>query len=254
MPIIEYEQLLVESAVFLAVRRDGRLECEFHLAIDPLYEIPDEELRQRHFGPIFREFFTKLKMDRLIDALMAERPLIGDCVDRCVVREAGRAKDESAELFVQSDGDQIAKRNMVVQICPQSFIESARFVRLMRRDLLHIADMLEERFGYERAEFSGPLSQQNLQRDRYRVLWDAYVESRLYREGRAGDTELARLERSFDRVFANVSPMPDAGVFRRVFDAPVLTHRTLMHWACEPESLFGTGRAALTEGALPLGA
>lgn len=242
MPAIEYEQALVESAVFLAARRDGLLECELHLAIDPLYEIPDDELRHREFVPVFRNFFTKLKLNRLVDELIAERPIIGRRVDRCVVREAARAKDESAELFVRCDGEQIARRNMVVQVCPQSFIESARFVLCMRRDLLHIADMLDDAFGYERAEFSGPLAQQNLQRDRYRVLWDTYVEGRLYREGRTSDAELGPLERSFDRVFTGASPILGSRGFSHVFRAPALTHSDLMGWAVVPAGLQAAGQ------------
>ena len=70
---IQYEQSLVETTVFLAVRHDEPLECALHSIIDPLYAIPDEELRQREFGAVFRDFFTKLALDRLITGLLAER-------------------------------------------------------------------------------------------------------------------------------------------------------------------------------------
>ncbi len=240
MLTIEYEQSLVETAVFLAVRRDERLECELHQAVDPLYKIPDEELRQREFVPVFRDFFTKLRFDRLISGLLAERPLIGELVDRCVVREAARRKAQSAELLVQSDkvGEERGGQTLVIQLCPQSFIETGRFITLMRRELLHVADMLDERFAYLRETFSGEPSRQNLQRDRYRVLWDIYVEGRLERERFGVKREKERLERAFGRVFANGTAGPDGGVFARVFDAPLLTHRHFMEWAREPALLF----------------
>ena len=69
---------------------------------DPIYEIADEELRQRAFAPVYRDFFTKLGLDKLIADLMAERPFIGESIDRCVVREAARTKAESAELLVRT--------------------------------------------------------------------------------------------------------------------------------------------------------
>ena len=241
MLTIEYEQPLVETAVFLAARGDERLECELHRAIDRIYEIPDEELRQREFVPVFRDFFTKLRLDRLMAELLAERPLIGEHVDRCIVREAARRRAQSAELFVQSDasGHDRAGRTVVIQICPQSFLDRERFVHLMRRELLHVADMLDERFGYLRESFSGEPSRQNLQRDRYRVLWDAYVEGRLQRQGFGTSARVDRLREVFSRVFAAGKGDASDDGFHRVFDAPSLSHRCLMDWAREPESLFG---------------
>ncbi len=242
MSTIQYEQSLVETAVFLAVRPDEQMECELHRVIDPLYEIPDEELRQREFVPVFRKFFTKLGFDRFVAGLLAERALIGELVDRCVVREAARRKAESAELLVQASksGGARVGRTLVIQVCPQSFLETERPVALMRRELLHVADMLDERFGYVREAFSGQPSRQNLQRDRYRVLWDTYVEGRLEREGRGMDGEKQRLLRAFGRVFANGNAGDGGSVFARVYDAPMLTHRNFMDWASEPALLFGS--------------
>jgi hypothetical protein len=260
MVTIEYEQSLVETAVFLAVRHEERLECELHEVIDPLYEIPDEELRQREFVPVFREFFTKLGFDRLIDGLLAERPLVGELVDRCVVREAPRKKAESAELLVQSDEDNAA-RTLVFQICPQSFLDSGDttvsnplrtgFITLMRRELLHVADMLNEQFGYVREIFSGEPSWQNLQRDRYRVLWDTYVAGRLDREEFGDKDEKDRLERAFGRVFANCAAGTDRRVFTGIFDAPSLTHRNFMEWAREPASLLDSSPVPTQVAAAP---
>lgn len=246
MVTIEYEQSLVETAVFLAVRKDQRLECELHSQIDRLYEIPDEELRQREFVPVFREFFTKLGFDRLISGLLAQRPRVGERVDRCVVREAARKKAQSAELLIQSNGsrEECGGKTLVIQLCPQSFIESEQFVHLMRRELLHVADMLDERFGYVRETFSGEPSRQNLQRDRYRVLWDIYVAGRLERERFGTEKEKQRLERAFGRVFANDTKAMDRGVFFRVFDAPLLTHRNFMEWAAQPGLLFDSSPAS----------
>ena len=240
MLAIEYEQSLIETAVFLAVRSDERLECELHTAVDRLYEIPDEESRQREFVPVFRDFFTRLGLDRLVVKLLAERPLISDLVDRCVVREAARSKAQSAELLVQdsaSETDRVS-RTLVIQLCPQSFIEFERIVPLMRRELMHVADMLDEPFDYKRECFSGDPSQQNLQRDRYRVLWDIYVAGRLEREKLGVDGEKHRLERAFGRVFGNLTTGVEAEVFAGIFDAPSLTHRNFMDWARKTSLLF----------------
>ena len=87
-------------------------------------------------------------------------------------------------------------------------------------------------------------SRQNLQRDRYRVLWDIYVEGRLGRERSEVKSEKERLERAFARVFANGTAGADEGVFARVFDSTSLTHREFMDWAREPGLLFDSPLAA----------
>ncbi len=246
MSIIEYEQSLVETTVFLAVRSNSTLECELHQAVDPLYEIPDEELRQRAFEPVFKNFFKQLGFDRLITGLLAERLQIADLVDRFVVREAPRKRAQSAELLVQDDaeGKERGTRTLVFQICPQSFIDPKRFVPLMRRELLHVADMMDEQFAYHREAFSGDPSQQNLRRDRYSVLWDVYVEGRLEREKSGAKVEKERLVKAFNRVFATGATDANGCAFDRIFDASSLTHDDLMNWAREPTLLLDSSPAA----------
>lgn len=239
MLTIEYELSLIETAVFLAVRNDQELGRAYHRAIDPLYEIEDPEQRRREFEPAFRSFFTSLGLDRVVGGLITERPLVEQRVERCVVREAARKKSESAELFIPESHDQTSKRIMVIEVCPQSLIDSDRFVFRMRRELLHVADMLDERFGYQRDTFSGQLSFQNLQRDRYRVLWDTFVAGRLQAEGFGTDAEVTRLEEAFARVFYGMNQGAIRTAFRAVLRADSLTHRDMMDWAAEPDGLVG---------------
>ncbi len=255
MMSIEYDQTLIEQATFLAARRDQRLERELHEAIDPLYEISDEETRRRAFEPAFARLFSKFGLDRIVTDLIAERALIGKHVGRCVVREAPRAKVESAELFVRRAGavSSTSERTLVIQACPQSLVDSQRFAVRMRRELLHVADMLDEHFGYARDTVApgAPGARQSLLRDRYRVLWDIYVEGRLSRQGLSDKSLSAGARRSLLHVFTTYDPQAVHGVFERLFDTPTLTHDDLLAWARSPELLFpacvdseGSGGAA----------
>lgn len=242
MMTIEYDQALIEQATFLAARRDQRLERELHEAIDPLYEISDEETRRRAFEPAFARFFSKLGLDRIVIDLIAERPLISQHVGRCVVREAPRAKVESAELFVRraGTGSSASGRTLVIQACPQSLVDSERFALRMRRELLHVADMLDEHFGYtpDTVAPGAPGARQSLLRDRYRILWDIYVEGRLSREGLGDKSMATNVRRSLHHVFATYDPQAVHAVFDKLFDTPTLTHDDLLAWARSPESLF----------------
>ena len=239
----DYDPVLVEQAVFLAVRKNASLERELHRATEPLYEMPPGEARETRFHEIYAAFFSRLGLDSIVSTLLAEpdcHDLFEEGLGRCVVRRAAHAKAESAELFVRpSDGTTTrSDRTLIIQVQPQSLLDHDHLVLLMRRELLHVADMLDERFGYHPEAIEGLAARQNLIRDRYRVLWDIYVEGRLCRRG-VGDERMAkRLETLFDRAFALRGTDADRAAFVHVYRAGHLTHDRLLAWAGSPETLL----------------
>ena len=237
---IELDPILVEQSVFLACRDDLHLERELHVATDPLYSISDRSAREAAFRNVHLRFFERLKLGVILSELLAERRLIEDRVGRCLVREAPRQKDENAELFVKSTGIATtpADRTLIIQVCPASLIAPSRLLGRMRRELLHVSDMVDDRFGYALEEFDGLPSRQNLARERYRVLWDTYVEGRLNREGHCDEAYTARLRGIFERGVGRCSAESNPA-FDRVFQAVELTHGRLLEWARQPESLLG---------------
>jgi hypothetical protein len=240
---IEYDPVLIEQATFLAARCDPQRERDLHKVIDPLYEIPDDESRQRAFEAAFAPFFRAFGLDAVIEGLIAERPIISERVDRCIVHEASRAKAESAELFVgqPEHGSGRAWRTLVIQACPHSLHDSGALRIRLRRELLHVSDMLDDRFGYRPESLAGASSRENLERDRYRVLWDFCVEARLQREGRGDECVAAGLERAFRRVFPQAGE--GAGIHRlgELANGSALTHDDLLGWAREPDRVFDGG-------------
>lgn len=257
MIAIEYDSTLLEQAAFLAARKDQGLERLLHQAIDPLYEIADEESRQQAFQTAFRDLFTELELDRVVSGLLAEQPLIGQFVGKCIVRPAHRSKHQSAELYVQdSDGESTpSDRTLLIHAVPDSFIDREAFIQRMRRELFHVADMVDERFAYQREVMAGMPSRQNLVRDRYRVLWDVYVEGRLAQQGRDDERTIELLRGAFKRVFAGFDVAACEEVFHRVFHADTITHDRLLKWARAPNTLFdddsGNGRASASAHCTP---
>lgn len=242
MLTIEYDQALVEQATFLAARRDAQSETELHSTIDPLYELVDDEHRQRSFQTVFRDFFRKLGLDRVIADLIAEHPLIRERVGRCFVREAARVRTESAELFAREEAEQQNPqgRTLVIQVCPQSLVEPERFAPRMRRELLHVSDMLDERFGYDKETIARghPGPRGTLLRDRYRILWDIYVEGRLSRVGPGDSDMLIALESMLNKVYPSYDAQACRRGFQRVFDVATLTHAELLAFVRNPDQLF----------------
>jgi hypothetical protein len=130
---------------------------------------------------------------------------------------------------------------VVIRLDPQRVLDGDSLLPFLRHELLHIADMLDPVFGYEprlpRAEL-GPAHERLLQ-DRYRVLWDTYIDGRLCRHGRA--TVLARDGRL--QEFARTFPMLGDGAgetFTRFFDGTCLTHANLVTFAVNPANVSGS--------------
>lgn len=236
---IGYDPALVEIAVFLAVYEERKLEKEFHEASDKLYALEPGREREDLFRSVNGVFFKRLGLDVPIDSLFNELPTISENVSRCVIREAVRGRDESAEMFVQNRKTATDQRTLVIQACPRSLVHPERFIPVMRRELWHVADMLDENFQYRREEIDGMLARQNLIRDRFSVLWDLYIEGRLERMGLSSPQFDQALRAKLAHVFGIDDPAAlDTGV-NQVFQVGSLTYGDLMQWAKSPEALVG---------------
>lgn len=242
---IDYDPWLIEQVVFLAVRRDPEQEHLLHAVLDPIYTEPVGRVREAKFRRVHAAHFARLQFDGILPGYLAERPIIGAEVGRCIIREAPRRKDESAELFIKRAGPAAASdRRLVIQVCPQSMLEQDHLASLMRRELLHVADMLDRRFAYARDEIDNLAARQSLVRDRYRVLWDIYVQGRLHREGWADEEHEGRLRSLFGRAYNTCPDEARRHSFKSVFSAATLTHHQLFDWAQHPEALFDGVHAA----------
>ena len=236
---VEYDPVLVEQAVRLAVRSDPSSEQSLHRQVDPLYAIDDHEERDRAFTRTYAKWFTQLGLGRPLTELIAERPVIDRRVAMCLVRMAPRRKAESAELFVRRDSPSAPiARTLVIQLCAESLVEPESARSFLRRELLHVSDMLDDDFGYVREEFDGLPARQNLVRDRYGVLWDIYVERRLMDDDLVGRERMEHLRVGFEKAFTLGGQPPSDDAFDRVLHCRVLTHRQLFLWANEPRRVL----------------
>ena len=235
---IEYEVRLVEDAVLRALwdRPDERV---FRKERDRVYEIDEPEGRETAFRSFHARWFEQLGLDRPIAQALGERPSILARIARCLVVYASSASDEGAELFLSSEQGE-PRGVVVLRLRPETLTLADRLRSLLRHELTHIADMLDPHFGYEPRfpDETGEPARGRLLRDRYRVLWDAFIDGRLARAGwaRVG----IRHERLAD--FARAFPMlgeRTERAFRRFFEGTNLTHAELAAFAADPEAALG---------------
>jgi hypothetical protein len=217
----EYEPALVEAAV-LAALRGSPGEAALHRERDPLYSIADCDERETAFARLHAQWFEGLGLDRPLRGALAERPEIGWECGRAIVARAPSARHEGADLRLAPP----ARPTLLLRLMPETLAAGERAWRLLRRELLHVADMLDPAFGYEpRVGAGAPLDPGR--QERYRVLWDAYVEGRLVRSGGAPAAAGAEVLREFTRAFPALGA-EGVAAFRRFFDGPSCTHADLV--------------------------
>jgi hypothetical protein len=228
--VVEYDPRLVEGAVLLAVvGHEG--ERAFHRERDRLYEIADSEVREAAFRALHAAWFERLNLGREVGQALAERPLVAAGIGRCLVASATSGRDEMAELFVTTEAGAL-RRAVVIRVRPARLLDTVRIREFLRRELLHVADMLDPAFGYEPQlpPSEGGPAHERLVKDRYGVLWDAYVDGRLARLGWAPPGTRAERLAAFRRAFPMLGERAEAA-FDRFFGAEALQHADLVAFA-----------------------
>jgi hypothetical protein len=233
---VTYDAALVEESVLLAERRLPAAEAAiFRDQRDRIYAAADPDEREARFEELHGRFFLQLGLDGPLHDALGELPELRRRARGCRVLPAVSRRDETADVRAPIGAPADAAPTIVVRLRSQSLLEPDALRLLLRRELAHVADVLDPAFGYVRElpGADGDPALVNLLRERYRVLWDASVDGRLRRAGLLdGHAREARL-----REFARAFPMLDentAAAFARWFDGPRPTHAALVAFVQEP--------------------
>jgi hypothetical protein len=241
MPRCEFHPSLVEQATFLAARRDYATERILRADLDKVYRDVEPDERDGCITQVYGRWFVELRLDEPIRVCIAERPVIGQRVGCCHVGEAAGRRRENVELFVRANPSKgvEAVRTLTIDLCPESLVEPDRLTPWLRRELLKVSDMLDDAFGYSPILPKAHRARQNLIRDRYAVLWDAYVEARLKNAADAAGGPSRNLRERFERAFAVDGTRASATLLSLMPQLASVTHDRLLEWALTPTSMPG---------------
>jgi hypothetical protein len=120
----------------------------------------------------------------------------------------------------------------VLRLRPESLLDEHGLHALLRHELMHVADMLDPAFGYERAlpPSDGGPSADNILRDRYRVVWDATIDGRLARAGFGSPATRDARAREFAAAFSMLGERC-ASAFEEWWDAEHPLHPEMVAFA-----------------------
>ncbi|MDA2933026.1 hypothetical protein MYX82_01645, partial [Acidobacteria bacterium AH-259-D05] len=226
---LEFDPRLMEEAVML--RSAGHpQEAEFRRSRNPIYGMRDAEERDAQFQQFHQRWFVRLDLGGNVMTALREQPLLMRNTRGCHVTYVPLQKAEGADLHGSSP------RTIVLKLRPASLLEDSFLLGFLRHEFMHLADLLDPSFAYEAnlpKSDTGP-AHDNLIQERYRVLWDAWIDGRLLGRGWArkevGQERLAEFKAAFPMLGESSEK-----IFSTWFEAPFHSHNDLLTFALNPE-------------------
>ena len=254
---VEVDAVLVEEAVLRASEAAGPQDrIRFRAERDAIYSMQDAERRDAGFRELHSRWFESMRLDEPLRRILSEwMPATGRPrrPARCVVVRAAGAAQEGADLHDTPSGPVLA-----VRLRAATLLDMESAVPLLRRELLHVADMLDPEFGYCR-ELPGDVrsaARDRIMRDRYRVLWDVSVDGRLAARGLLSQESLAQRRREIGSIFPALDGAQLDELFFRLWRGPRPGHDDLCALARGPAAeaaphcpLCGFATSDLQDGA-----
>ncbi len=237
---LEYEPRFLDDVVRRAVV--GRPEARrFHRECEAVYGIVDPESRAAAFDALSLAWCDRLVLGRVLEDRIAEEPLVSAAIDHCAVGRMRTPSDAGAELIVRTPTGEPSVpvvRVLRLLLSPEWLLDAVALTPFLRRELRHVADMLDPAFGYEPRLPAARLgrSAERLVLDRYRAAWNATVDGRLVREGKLDPAARERAWEDFTAVFGTLDEAAP-GAFAELFAEGAPTHARLLALAMAPRAV-----------------
>ena len=240
---IRYDPALLDAVVSALIQEreatgDLRFTGEYHALADPAYPLAPPA-REEAFQQIHRRLFRQWHLAAPLEAVLAEFPTLQEQVQTLWVVRAPTSRDEGADLGFPG------RTAAIVRLLPRRFLDPSGLGRLLRHELTHLADMLDPTFAYEpREQIPGILpTEESLVRDRYRLLWDITIDSRLLQAGRETVADKEERRSEFEAQYRGVPAPILQRAFGRLWDTPRPSHPALLEMAIDPGPALFEARA-----------
>lgn len=257
---IQYDPLLTEAVTLQEIAHQQELGNptlfrEYHAAADPLYH-RRPGARDVAFQRLHSEFFIRLGFAEILQAQFREFPTIETQASELIVALAAGSHEEGSDLSLVEAGDSghPAKR-VGIRLQVDRFLDPGGLQRYLRHEFLHVVDLLDPDFGYEgevRLAVGSP-AEENIVRNRYRLLWCLSIDARSTFAGKEPLANKDSHRQEFNAQYRKFAPPAREAIFEELWQPQPLSHRTLLEMATGSEALLRlTGHADRTESGTPL--
>jgi hypothetical protein len=231
---MKYHPQFVEKALHAKIRAsegrgDRALRDQYGELTESLYALTPGA-RDAEFKRVNLAWFLKLGLHAALEEILLESPLRGQVAETVIVESEG---EEMADLF--HDGDRL---RVVLKMKPESLLDASRLRGLLNHELTHLADMLDPEFRYDRAPLATIPIEDAILRERYRVLWDISIDSRLIEGGRPTIATKALRQKEFLTLYQKFGEQECEAVFEHLWSRERTTHPALREFAKDPCALL----------------
>lgn len=220
---IMYDQQLVDDIVYKGLANqeasgDYELYKEYHEKRDAIYGLAEEN-RPKKFRDLDSEFFNRLGYAVYIKEVFDEYPDIQEKIKEVHVRRATTKQNEGSNVV--DEGSKV-----IIRLYPELFIQGTEIRRVIRHELLHVSDMMNDEFGYNvNEDFGTSPMEERIIRDRYRLFWDISVDGRLTNKGLETTETKEQRKKEFDSFFSKIPEESRGLIFDKLWNAEKpLTH------------------------------
>ncbi len=112
-------------------------------------------------------------------------------------------------------------------------LDSADLAAFLRHELMHVVDMLDPAFCYAPDISLGGINEMedHLIRERFRILWDIYIDSRLKKKGFSVLVSEEQLFKEFQEAFCFLGKEKQQSIFLKITHSDRLTQSDLIELA-----------------------
>ena len=225
-PHLRFDSAFVEEAVFLKAKALGEgnpWTKTFHARRERLYDSHEKD-----FQAFYEKCFMESGLREIFEGIVREFPPLSASGLSIFIRRVWTKKEEESELYVQGGVKTVYVGLQTLRVLDRFFLEA-----FLRFEFMHICDMLNAHFRYA----PDPIlcgeteAQNNLMRDRFRLLWDLYVEARLKKKGHPLLVPAQDRDRDFGKIFSFLDEDRRGTVLRRIAEENSLTQADLLDLA-----------------------
>jgi hypothetical protein len=246
-PLIEFDPSFVEEAVFLAVKYNEKEGNEsiirnFHNEREKIYQRLTDEDRNASFQQLYNEYFNKLEIKDIFEKIVRDFPLLHQPNISLFIKKVWSKKEEDTELYV--DGD---LKTVYIALMANRILQPLCIQAVLRHDLLRISDMLDPRFQYNPfIHLDGKHElENNLIKDRFRILWDMSIDARLREKGYPTIKSREEQKKVFEKTFFFLNENERKFIYFKLVGCDSLMHIDLLNWAQDARSVKTLGEGGV---------
>jgi len=229
---IRFDPTFVEETVFLSVRAKGEGDAlveSFHRDREKVYGIvPIPEEQETNFRHVYEQYFIQLSLHQPFQFAIHQFPLLRTSNVLIFIKKVCTQKEEESELYGQQEDKTVYVGLQAMRVLDDTFLNS-----FLCHEMMHISDMLDSHFQYSPHPNLGGRSEveDNFIKDRFRVLWNFYVDVRLEKMGLSTLLPRDHHQRNFNRAFPLWGGEQKEKVLHRILKEDRLTQAELLHFA-----------------------